>query len=127
LDQRTGETNQQLSFDLVALPKRAAISDAPFSSFDLIQGSSASFSTSASAANLWDGASTMGTEYLDQLARQLKANKSPACRRAINRILEDVKKRCESGEIATPMDAEAVFRKSVEDDRACQKAKAESV
>jgi hypothetical protein len=72
-------------------------------------------------------ASVMSTEYLDQLARQLKIDKTPACRRAINRILEDLKKRCESGEFATPMDAEAAFRKFVEDERACQKAKAESV
>jgi hypothetical protein len=69
----------------------------------------------------------MGTEHLDQLARQLKANKTPACRRAINRILEDLKKRCETGEFATPMDAEAAFRKFVDDERSCQKAKAESV
>ena len=31
----------------------------------------------------------MDTEYLDQLAEQLKAEKSPACRRAINRLLAD--------------------------------------
>jgi hypothetical protein len=31
------------------------------------------------------------TEYLDQLAHQLKIDKTPACRRAINRILAEMK------------------------------------
>lgn len=66
----------------------------------------------------------MDTEYLDQLAEQLKAEKSPACRRAINRILADTKKRCEEGRYGTPMEAEATFRKLVEGIRACQKARA---
>ena len=66
----------------------------------------------------------MDTEYLDQLAEQLKAEKSPACRRAINRILADTKKRCEEGRYGTPMEAEATFRKLVEGVRACQKARA---
>jgi hypothetical protein len=69
----------------------------------------------------------MGTEFLDQLATQLKADKTPACRRAINRILDGMKKRVEGGEFPTPMDAEAMLRKLVEDERACQKAKAETV
>ena len=63
------------------------------------------------------------SEYLDQLADQLKVDKTPACRRAINRILAEMKTRCEKGEYNTPMAAEAAFRKCVEDDRACQKAK----
>jgi hypothetical protein len=66
----------------------------------------------------------MDTEYLDQLAEQLKAEKSPACRRAINRILADTKKRCEEGKYDTPMEAEATFRRLVEETRACQKTRA---
>jgi predicted transcriptional regulator len=68
----------------------------------------------------------MDTEHLDQLAEQLKADKSPACRRAINRILADLKKRCEKGEYNTPMDAESALRKLIEDERSCQKARASS-
>jgi hypothetical protein len=64
------------------------------------------------------------TEYLDQLADQLKIDKTPACRRAINRILAEMKARCEKGEYDTPMAAESAFRKFVEDERACQKTKA---
>jgi hypothetical protein len=63
-------------------------------------------------------------EYLDQLADQLKIDKTPACRRAINRILAEVKTRCENGEYSTPMAAESAFRKLVEDERTCQKTKA---
>jgi len=66
----------------------------------------------------------METAYLEQLAEQLKADKSPACRRAINRILAEMKQRCANGEYATPMDAESAFRRMVEDQRSCQKAKA---
>jgi hypothetical protein len=51
----------------------------------------------------------MGTEYLDQLAHQLKVDKTPACRRAINRILEDLKKRCENGEYRDPKEAESAL------------------
>jgi hypothetical protein len=64
----------------------------------------------------------MNTQYLDQLAHQLRIDKTPACRRAINRILEEMKKRCENGEYADPMAAESAFRKFVEDERSCQKA-----
>lgn len=66
----------------------------------------------------------METEYLNQLAEQLKADKDPACRRAINRILADLKQRCEDGAYATPMEAEAAFRQMVEETHACQKARA---
>jgi hypothetical protein len=62
-----------------------------------------------------------GTEYLDQLADQLKVDKTPACRRAINRILAEMKTRCENGEYSTPMQAESAFRGFVEDDRTCRK------
>jgi hypothetical protein len=65
------------------------------------------------------------TEYLDQLASQLKVDKTPACRRAINRILAEVKTRCKNGEYDNPMAAESAFRKfvEVEDNRTRQKAK----
>ena len=66
----------------------------------------------------------MDTGFLDQLAHQLKVDKTPACRRAINRILADVKKRCENGEYPDPMEAESAFREFVDNERACQKAKA---
>jgi hypothetical protein len=66
----------------------------------------------------------MDTEYLNQLAEQLKADKNPACRRAINRILADTTKKVEAGEYDTPMEAEAAFRRLVEETKACQKSKA---
>jgi hypothetical protein len=66
----------------------------------------------------------MDTEYLNQLAEQLKADKNPACRRAINRILADTKKRCEEGKYETPMEAEAALRRLVEETSPCQKARA---
>lgn len=65
----------------------------------------------------------MDTKYLVRLAHQLRIDKTPACRRAINRILEDMKRRCENGEYRNPMEAESAFRKFVEDERSCQKAK----
>jgi hypothetical protein len=40
----------------------------------------------------------METGFLDRLANQLKANKSAACRRAIQRILVRIKEHCESGQ-----------------------------
>jgi hypothetical protein len=65
----------------------------------------------------------VSNEYLDQLAHQLKNLLTPpACRRAINRILEEMKKRCENGEYRDPMAAELPFRKFVGDERSCQKA-----
>jgi hypothetical protein len=64
----------------------------------------------------------MNIVFLEQLARQLRIGKTPACRRAINRILEDMKKRCENGGYKTPMAAESAFREFVENQRSCQKA-----
>jgi hypothetical protein len=60
----------------------------------------------------------MDTALLDRLAQQLRIDKTPSCRRAINRILDDMKRRCQSGEYQTPM-AEPDFREFVEKDRAC--------
>jgi len=64
----------------------------------------------------------MSTEYLDQLAQQLKLNKTAACRRAINRILAEMKKRSEAAEFSNQTEAEAAFRKLVEDEASCRKA-----
>ncbi len=66
----------------------------------------------------------MDTEYLDRLAHQLRIGRTAACRRAINRILEEMKKRCENGEYRDPTEAESAFRKFVEDEGSCQKAEA---
>jgi hypothetical protein len=63
----------------------------------------------------------MDTEFLKQLAEQLKAEKDPACRRAINRILADTTNRVEGGEFDTPMAAEAEFRRLVDESKSCQK------
>jgi hypothetical protein len=62
----------------------------------------------------------MDTEYLDQLAHQLRIDKTPACRRAINRMLAEMKKRCEAGEYSNQTEAESAFRKLVEQQRICQ-------
>jgi hypothetical protein len=61
----------------------------------------------------------MNVEFLDRLAHQLKTHKTPSCRRAINRILEQMKQRCEDGKYSTPMAAESEFRESVEKEQAC--------
>jgi hypothetical protein len=66
----------------------------------------------------------MDTEYLDRLAHQLRIDRTAACRRAINRILEEVRKRCESGEYGDPTEAESAFRIFVEEEQSCQKTKA---
>ena len=76
------------------------------------------------SSNVVEAPNIMDTEYLVRLAHQLRIEKTPACRRAINRILEDMKKRCENGEYRNPMDAESAFREFVENERSCQKAKA---
>jgi hypothetical protein len=65
----------------------------------------------------------MDTGQLEQLAEQLKMDKNPACRRAINRILAEFKKRCEKGEYDNPLAAESAFRKSVEEQISCQKTR----
>jgi hypothetical protein len=62
----------------------------------------------------------MDTAFLDRLAHQLRIHKSPSCRRAINRILEEMKKRCRDGKYSTPMAAESDFRDFVEMERVCQ-------
>jgi hypothetical protein len=56
----------------------------------------------------------MSTEFLDRLASQLKIGKSAVSRRAIERILDDLKKRYEKGQYQSPIEAERDFRKLVE-------------
>ncbi len=58
--------------------------------------------------------------FLDRLANQLKTNKGPACRRAIQRILVRMKEHCESGQYQSTTDAENEFRRLVESDLACK-------
>jgi len=59
----------------------------------------------------------MHTAFLDRLAHQLRIDKTPSCRRAITRILHEMKKQYESGKYNTPMAAESDFRESVEKER----------
>jgi hypothetical protein len=61
----------------------------------------------------------MNVEFLDRLAQQLKTHKTPSCRRAINRILEQIKQRYEDGKYDAPMAAESAFRESVDNEPAC--------
>jgi hypothetical protein len=65
----------------------------------------------------------MTTEFLDHLAEQLRARRSPACRRAISRILTAVKNRFEAGEYLDQPEAERDFRTRVEAEEACGEAK----
>jgi hypothetical protein len=66
----------------------------------------------------WD----MDTRFLDQLAEQLRVSKSPACSRAIGRLLTDMKRRCAEGEYHSTPEAEAAFRKLVDEEPACRKS-----
>ena len=63
----------------------------------------------------------MSAEFLDHLAEQLRAGKSPACRRAIARILTTMQKRWEKGEFESQAVAEAAFRKLVDNEPICRK------
>ena len=62
----------------------------------------------------------MDSDFLDRLAIQLKANKSPSCRRAIERLLQLVKKDYESGGHNSTAEAEREFRRLVENDSTCK-------
>jgi hypothetical protein len=55
----------------------------------------------------------VSTEFLDRLASQLKIGKDPASRRAIERILEGIKKAYESGQYESSVEAERDFRRTV--------------
>ena len=73
----------------------------------LVQGSFRNMSTGG--YNL-----AVSTQFLDRLASQLKIGKDPSCRRAIERILDDIKKSYEKGEYQSPTEAEREFRQLVE-------------
>jgi hypothetical protein len=62
----------------------------------------------------------MDSGFLDRLATQLKADKNASCRRAIERILELVKRDYEAGGHRSTTDAEREFRRLVENDQACK-------
>jgi hypothetical protein len=58
----------------------------------------------------------VSTQFLDRLASQLKTGKDAACRRAIERILDVIKKSYEDGQYQNATDAERDFRRLVERD-----------
>ena len=62
----------------------------------------------------------MSTDFLDRLASQLRANKSAACRRAIQRILAIVRNNCEDGKYKNDVEAEADFRHLVDLEEGCK-------
>lgn len=62
----------------------------------------------------------MSTDFLDRLASQLRANKSAASRRAIQRILVIVKKNFEEGKYNNDVEAEADFRQLVGRNEGCK-------
>jgi len=62
----------------------------------------------------------MGAGFLDQLATQLRINKTAPCRRAIQRILEVVKKEYERGKYGSHTEAENDFRRLVDREGACK-------
>jgi len=62
------------------------------------------------------------TQDLDRLVRLLKAGKSAARIRTVNRIPAEKKERCEAGEYKNQTEAEGAFTKFVEDKPVCQKA-----
>ena len=62
----------------------------------------------------------MGAGFLDQLATQLRINKTAACRRAIQRILDVVKKEYERGKYGSHTEAENEFRRLVDREEACK-------
>ncbi|HEY6387922.1 MAG TPA: hypothetical protein VIX91_19780 [Candidatus Acidoferrum sp.] len=56
----------------------------------------------------------MGAEFLDRLASQLKIGKDAVSRRAIERILDVIKKSYEDGKYESPVEVERDFRRLVE-------------
>jgi hypothetical protein len=63
----------------------------------------------------------MDTRFLDQLAQHLRKGKSPACRRAIERLLTEMKERCEHDEYESQAEAERAFRKLVDTKPTCSR------
>jgi hypothetical protein len=68
----------------------------------------------------------MGTKFLDQLAEQLKVDRNAACRRAIERMLAMMKKRCADGEYGSRTEAALDFRKLVKLQSTCRHPKPKS-
>jgi len=62
----------------------------------------------------------VSTDFLDRLATQLRANKSAACRRAIQRILAIVKNNFNDGKYKNDVEAEADFRDLVDREEGCK-------
>jgi hypothetical protein len=62
----------------------------------------------------------VSTDFLDRLASQLRASKSAACRRAIQRILAVVKKNFADGKYKNDVETEADFRQLVDRDEGCK-------
>lgn len=62
----------------------------------------------------------MDTAFLDQLAAHFRKGRSPACRRAIGRILTAIRERWERGEFSSESQAEKVFRDQVATQPACR-------
>jgi len=56
----------------------------------------------------------VGAEFLDRLASQLKVGRDPVSRRAIERILDVIKKSYEDGKYQSPVEAERDFRQLIE-------------
>jgi hypothetical protein len=63
----------------------------------------------------------MDAAFLDQLAEHFRKGKSPACRRAIGRILTAMKERWERGEFSSESEAEKAFRHQVAGEPSCKK------
>ena len=55
------------------------------------------------------------TEFLSRLASQLKVNKQPAERRAVEKLLRVVEEKFEVGMYASPSDAERDLRAKVDE------------
>jgi hypothetical protein len=55
----------------------------------------------------------MSAEFLERLASQLKVGKNPVSRRAIERILDVIKRSYEEGKYQSPAEAERDFRQLV--------------
>ena len=62
----------------------------------------------------------MSAGFLDQLATQLRINKTTACRRAIQRILDVIKKEYERGKFGSHTEAENDFRRLVDREEPCK-------
>jgi hypothetical protein len=91
------------------------------SSVDSSQKLNAAFSAAVLIES--SAATIMDSEFLTRLAHQLRAGKTPVCRRAINRILEEMKKRWDNEEYDSPMAAESAFRRFAENELSCQKSR----